>query len=203
MNLGDDILDALQPFVEALEKLGIDYFIGGSLASMAWGTPRTTLDADIVAYLRPEHVKPLMMLIGDDYYAVEEMIQDAIQRQASFNVISYNTSLKVAVFIPKLSEYDASELARVKRASLDSTPGARLYNFSSPEDTILRKIDWYRAGGEVSDRQWGDILNVLKNRADMLDRQYLAEWAASLGISDLLERATDDAGLPPAEDIEF
>lgn len=197
MDLGDEILDALQPFVEALEKLGVDYYVGGSLASMAWGTPRTTLDADVVAYLRPADVKPLLKLIGDEYYAVEEMIQDAIERRASFNVISYKTSLKVDVFIPKQDAFDAAELARVMQRSLDSAPGARVYNVSSPEDIILRKIEWYKAGGEVSDRQWDDIIGVLKNRASLLDRQYMLQWAAMLGIRDLLERALVDAGLPP------
>jgi hypothetical protein len=195
MHLGDEILDALQPFVEALEKLGVDYYVGGSLASMAWGEPRTTLDADLVAYLRRAHVKPLVKLISHEYYAVEEMIQDAIQRHSSFNVISYKTSLKVDVFIPKQDAFDAAELARVKQRSLDSAPGARLYNVSSPEDIILRKISWYRAGGEVSDRQWGDIISVLKNRGNLLDKSYIRRWAARLGISDLLGRAIEDAGL--------
>jgi hypothetical protein len=197
MSLGDDILEALQPFVEALEKLGVQYYVGGSLASMAWGTPRTTLDADVVVYLRKEHVKPLLKLISEDYYAVEEMILDAIERQSSFNVISYNTSLKIDVFIPKQDAFDASELARIKERPLESSPGARLYKVSSPEDITLRKLEWYKAGGEVSDRQWDDILNVMKNRGDSLDRLYISNWAAKLGIGDLLERAMEDAGLSP------
>jgi hypothetical protein len=201
MNLGDEILEALQSFVEALERLGIQYYVGRSLASMAWGKPRTTLDAGVVAYLRTEHVQPLLKLIGEDYYAVEEMILDAIERQSSFNVISYKTSLKVDVFIPKQDEYDVAELARVKERPLDSGSGARLYRVSSPEDIVLRKLQWYRAGGEVSDRQWDDILNVLKNRGDSLDQRYFSSWAAKLGVGDLLERAMEDAGLSPPGDV--
>jgi hypothetical protein len=200
MSLGDDILQALEPFVAALEELGVSYYIGGSLASMAWGKPRTTLDADVVAYLRAEHVKPLLSLIGEEYYTSEEMIQDAILRMSSFNVISYKTSLKIDVFIPSQDEFDKVELTRISQRPLGPGKGSRLYNVSSPEDIVLRKIDWYKAGGGISDRQWDDILNVLKNRADTLDRPYMAEWAANLGISDLLDRAIGDAGLPPMED---
>lgn len=61
--------------------------------------------------------------------------------------------------------------------------------FASPEDTILAKLEWYRAGGEVSDRQWRDILGVLLTRARELDRDYLRQWAVELAVADLLERA--------------
>lgn len=203
MSLGDDILDALDPFIEALEQLGIPYYVGGSLASMAWGTPRTTMDADVVVYLRTEHVEPLISLISEEYYTSQVMMQDAIQRKASFNVISYKTSLKIDVFIPKQDEFDKVELTRIRQRSLGREEGARLYNVSSPEDIVLRKIEWYKAGGGVSDRQWDDILNVLKNRADSLDLSYMSRWADRLGISDLLEKAMEDAGLPPREDSEF
>jgi hypothetical protein len=203
MSLGDDILVALEPFVDALERLGIPYYIGGSLASMAWGTPRTTMDADAVVYLRTEQVVPLLKLIAEEYYTSEEMIRDAIQQRSSFNIISYKTSLKIDVFIPKQDEFEKVELTRIKQRPLSREEGARLYNVSSPEDIVLRKIDWYKAGGGVSDRQWDDICNVLKNRAESLDRPYMAKWAANLGISDLLDRAVDDAGLPPVEDTDF
>lgn len=65
--------------------------------------------------------------------------------------------------------------------------------FASPEDTILSKLEWYRMGGEVSERQWRDILGVLKTRADELDLDYLRHWAGDLGVNDLLERALKEA----------
>ena len=61
-------------------------------------------------------------------------------------------------------------------------------NFTSPEDTVLSKLEWYRMGGEVSERQWRDILGVLKTRAGELDLDYLRKWAKELNVSDLLER---------------
>ena len=61
--------------------------------------------------------------------------------------------------------------------------------FSSPEDIILAKLELYRLGGEVSERQWRDILGVLKTCSGELSLEYLRKWANELKVSDLLERA--------------
>ena len=60
---------------------------------------------------------------------------------------------------------------------------------ASAEDIILAKLEWYRLGGEVSDRQWRDILGVLKVQAGRVDLDYLRHWAAELKVDDLLQRA--------------
>jgi hypothetical protein len=73
-----------------------------------------------------------------------------------------------------------------------------LINIASAEDTVLAKLQWYRDTGGVSDRQWNDVLGVLKVQAAALDRAYLDEWARELSLTDLLRRALDEAGLPPA-----
>jgi hypothetical protein len=77
--------------------------------------------------------------------------------------------------------------------ALSSEPGARSYSFRSPEDVVLRKLEWYRAGGEVSDRQSGDTVGVLKVQGSAVDRAYLQRWAGHLGIGDLLDRALAEA----------
>jgi hypothetical protein len=59
---------------------------------------------------------------------------------------------------------------------------------ASPEDNALAKLEWYRMGGEVSDRQWNDILGILKVRAHDIELDYLRRWAAELGLSDLSAR---------------
>jgi hypothetical protein len=84
-------------------------------------------------------------------------------------------------------------LKRVESKMLEGSE--RPFNIASPEGTILNKLEWYKMGGGVSDRQWNDILGVLKIRGTMLDMQYLKRWAAVLDISNLLERALEDAGL--------
>jgi len=173
---------------EALEALGVPYLIGGSLASAAHGMARSTLDADLVADLRPEHAKPLARALSGVFYADEEAIREAIRLRRSFNVIHLATMFKVDVFVCKGRAYDRVQLGRRLAETVDAESGRRAY-FATAEDTILAKLEWYCLGGEVSDRQWGDILGVLKAQGSRLDRAYLQHWADQLGVSDLLERA--------------
>ena len=188
-----DILAAITPIVEALEEFGIPYHIGGSVASSLYGHPRLTIDVDIIAELRLEHIRPLVIRLQTNYYIDEDMIRDAIRRRSSFNVIHLDTMLKVDVYIPKSRSFDQEELRRVQQEVL--LEGTRPFNVASPEGTILNKLEWYRMGGEVSDRQWNDILGVLKVQGTHLDMAYLQRWAANLKVTDLLERALVDAGL--------
>jgi hypothetical protein len=201
--ISKDILEAVRPFVEALEQLGVGYYIGGSVASSAMGKPRSTLDADIVADLRPKHVQPLVGLLENDYYIVDSMIEDAISHRSSFNIIYLKNAIKVDVFIPQRDAFAASEFTRKRIIPLGEDDYTRDYAVASPEDMVLRKIDWYNMGSGVSERQWLDVLGILKLNGTALDFVYMREWAADLNISDLLERAIEDAGLPPIEDIEF
>jgi hypothetical protein len=188
-----DILVTITPLVEALEELGIPYHIGGSVASSLYGLPRLTIDVDIVADLRQGHVRLLIDQLQTDYYIDEDMIRDAIKRRSSFNVIHLDTLLKVDVYIPKFRSFDQEELRRAQQEVL--LEGTRPFNVASPEGTILNKLEWYRMGGEVSDRQWNDILGVLKVQGTHLDMDYLQKWSANLKVTNLLERALVDAGL--------
>jgi hypothetical protein len=187
------ILAAITPVVEALEQLGVPYHIGGSVASSIYGILRATIDVDLVADLRLEQVRPLVKQLEAAYYIDEDMIRDAIGHRSSFAVIHLDTMLKVDIFIPKSRLFDQEELRRVQQEVL--AEGTRPFNVASPEGTILNKLEWYRMGGEVSDRQWNDILGVLKVQGTHLDMDYLQRWAASLKVTDLLERALADAGL--------
>jgi hypothetical protein len=171
-----------------LEQLGVPYLIGGSLASALYGMVRTTQDSDIVAEMRPEHIPAFVAALQDEFYIDDEMIASAIRRSSSFNIIHRETIFKVDVFIPRPRPFLQSQLNRAQRHTFTfaNTISAK---FASPEDTVLAKLEWYRLGGETSERQWRDILGVLKTRAGQLDLDYLRKWAAEINVSDLLERA--------------
>jgi len=174
------------------ERLGVPYIIGGSLASALYGMVRTTQDADIVAEMRIEHLQPFVSALQDEFYVDDEMMAESIQRNSSFNIIHRETMFKVDVFIPRPRPFLQSQLARAQKQTFafETEVSAK---FASPEDTILSKLEWYRLGGEVSERQWRDILGVLKIRAGELDLVYLRKWANELKVSDLLERALMEA----------
>jgi hypothetical protein len=170
------------------ERLGVPYLIGGSLASTLYGMVRTTQDSDIIAEMRSEHIQPFVTALEANFYIDQELIAESIRRNSSFNIIHRDTMFKVDVFIPRPRPFLKSQLARARRQTftLETEVSAK---FASPEDTILSKLEWYRMGGEVSDRQWRDTLGVLKTNVGDIDLEYLRQWAQELKVSDLLERA--------------
>jgi hypothetical protein len=176
----------------AFEQLGIPYLIAGSLASTLYGMLRTTQDSDIIAEMHPEHIQPFVSALENEFFIDEEMIVDAVQRNSSFNIIHRDTMFKVDVFIPRPRPFQESQLARAQRQSFEFA-SEQSANFASAEDTILAKLEWYRMGGEISDRQWRDILGVLKTRAGELDLNYLRKWARELKVADILEHALTKA----------
>lgn len=175
-----------------LEKLGVPYLIGGSLASTLHGMVRTTQDSDIIAEMRAEHIPTFISSLQDEFFIDEEMIRDSIQRNSSFNIIHRDTMFKVDVFIPSPRPFQKSQFARAQRQTFDLETEISA-NFASAEDIILSKLEWYRMGGEVSERQWKDIIGVLKTRAGELDLVYLGRWARELKVNDLFERALKES----------
>jgi hypothetical protein len=99
---------------------------------------------------------------------------------------------KADVFIPWESPFQQSQHTRARKQILSTQPEISAY-FASPEDTILAKLDWYRKGNDISERQWCDVLGVLKLRQGDLDLEYLRKWATELNISDLLEKALKES----------
>jgi hypothetical protein len=179
---------------DLLEKMGISYAVGGSMSSSVHGMMRSTMDVDIVADLRLEHIAEFVAALSGAFFADDEMMRDAINHRSSFNLIHLETAYKVDIFIPKQREFDRMQLKRRMPSQITSNPEKYIY-VTSPEDIILSKLEWYRMGGEVSDRQWRDILGVLKTKAEQLDSEYLRHWAKILKVEDLLDRVITESGL--------
>ena len=188
-----DLLSALEPVARALESLGVRYYVGGSVASSAHGVPRASIDADVIADLRPEHAGALAGLLADAYYADEERVRAAIAARRSFNVIHLGSMFKVDVFVARDRAFDRQALARARLEALENPPAARRYPVASAEDTVLAKLEWFRAGGEASDRQWADVVGLLKALGPTLDLGHLERWSSELGVADLLVRARREA----------
>lgn len=188
-----EVMQAFQPIAEALEQLGVEYHLGGSVVSSLHGKPRYTQDIDLVANLQPSHVRRFVEMLNQDYYIDESMIRDAIRQRSSFNAISFATSYKIDVFIPKLRAFDQDEIQHIQYLPLEE--GERAFPVTSPEATVVRKLEWYEMGGRGSSRQWQDILGILVKKANALDLAYMERWARVLKVSDLLTQALEEAGL--------
>jgi hypothetical protein len=177
---------------DVLEKLGIPYFISGSLASTLYGMEGTTQDADIIADMRAEHVQPFVTSLKNEFFLDEPMIAESIQTNSNFNIIHRESMFKVDVFIPLPRPFHQSQLARVHVQTFPGNPEVSA-RFASAEDTILSKLEWYRLRGEVSERQWRDVLGVLRTKAGALDLDYLRMWGKELKVSDLLEQLLEES----------
>ena len=184
-----DIFDAIRPIIRAFEKLGIRYYIGGSIASSAYGVARATLDVDMVSELKNEHAHPLAEMLKSEYYIDEEMILDALGKKSSFNLIHLESMFKVDIFLKKDNPHSREVFNRKREENLDEEKEDAEFFIASSEDIILSKLEWFRIGGEISERQWNDILGVIKVQGDLLDKKYLHHWAIELGVDELLKKA--------------
>lgn len=173
----------------AFDTLSVPYIVGGSLASSVYGIPRATQDVDLVAILSPEHIEPLTAALAGEFYVDSDMIADAIKRRASFNVVHLATMFKADVFVPGRDSWTLEELKRGRTEHFDVESGSVGIRFASPEDTLLHKLVWYKLGNEISERQWRDVLGIMKVQGAQLDSSYLDIWADAIDVVALLNRA--------------
>ena len=185
----DDVFAALAPVIDVLVSLGVRYRVGGSVASSALGLPRSTLDVDIACELRLSHVDAMVEQLQSTFYIDGDMLRDAIRRQSSANIIHLSTMLKVDLFVRRARPFEDVAFERATRRHI----GPREYDVTTAEDIVLHKLEWYRLGGHVSDRQWQDVLGVIAVQREVLDLEYLRRWATELRVEDLLERALVEA----------
>lgn len=177
---------------KAIETAGGAYFVGGSVASSIYGDPRSTNDIDFVVSLPLARVAPFRDALGPDFELDADMLRDALRRESSANGFYLPVLTKIDLFALGSSSFDAMEFSR-RRPIVVGKAGETLV-VKSEEDSVLRKLLWYRAGGELSDRQWRDVVSILKLNVSSLDRAYLADWSERLQCADLLARANVDAG---------
>ncbi len=184
---GASPLDVVIRVAAMLDELNIDYVLGGSLAGSFFGEPRATADVDVA--IRVDHAagERLIGRAETEFYVPTESARAAIRNHDSFNLIDTTIAFKVDLFVLGDSLLDRRQL---ERRVLVPLPGVRPGLWvTSPEDQMLRKLDWYRAGGQASDQQWRDICGIVRVSGDVLDLDYLRTTAEALGLGELLHRA--------------
>jgi len=183
----------LSEVVQLLEERGINYVLVGSMASSMHGMYRTTADIDLIADIKPGQVRPLLEELQTRFYVDEQAAQEAISEQRSFNAIHFDSVFKVDIFIPKPGDFAMQQLQRRQLRKIAPDSDQKVY-VATAEDMILAKLRWFRAGGDVSETQWRDVLGMIGAADVELDLAYLGHWAKELGVSELLEKALKEAG---------
>ena len=183
-------LSVLSRVTSVLEKEGIRYVLVGSFASSIHGRYRATADIDILTEIKSEQVHPLFEALQVSFYLDETTMRHAVTQGRSFNAIHFDSVFKVDFFVAKSDEFALAQLDR--RESRRILPSAELVYVATVEDTILAKLRWYLAGQETSNNQWQDVVGMMRSQ-DNLDLQYLHTWSNKLGLTDLLQKAFDEA----------
>jgi hypothetical protein len=176
-----ELFELLQKAVGVFERLGIPYLVTGSVAAMAFGEPRLTNDIDIVAGIEEKHIKDFLTEFPpDEFYISEEIVREAIHSQGQFNIIHPASGIKMDVIIKQDTPFDNSRFGRVHRIYPAESYQA---NFAAPEDVIIKKMEYYKAGG--SEKHLRDIAGILKISGEMVDWDYIAEWAKRLELTEV------------------
>ena len=183
----DGPIDLAITFAALLESLDLDYALGGSVAATFFGEPRTTIDVDFAVRLSHAALERVLAVAGPAFYVPEQSALDAVATASSFNLI-HDSGLKIDVFVVGDGVLDTNQLRRRVRISARATPAAEIW-ITAPEDLILRKLAWFRDGGEVSDRQWRDVVGLLRTQRGFLDTAYLVATASEVDLQSLLHRA--------------
>jgi hypothetical protein len=185
-------LDLAADLARLFEELGVRYVIGGSVASSLVGEPRSTIDIDIALQLDQGQLDSLIDRVRPSFYVPASDAARAVREHDSFNIIHNRAALKVDLFVLGPGTLDTNQIERRTLVEVPTDPPSMLW-ITSPEDQVLRKLDWYRRGGNVSDRQWRDIIAILRINRGCLDERYLETTARQVGLSELLSDAQREA----------
>ncbi|MFI5305525.1 MAG: hypothetical protein ACHQYP_12125 [Nitrospiria bacterium] len=175
--------ELLERVVKVFEQFQIPYLVTGSVAAMAYGEPRLTNDIDIVANITKVNIPGLIEAFPlNDFRIDEELITNAIKVQSEFNIIHPSSGLKVDIFIRKSTPFEQSRFGRIRQI-VPAEPYK--VNFASPEDVIIKKMEYYREGG--SEKHLRDIMGILKISGNEIDFEYISSWSNTLNLMEIWE----------------
>ncbi len=184
-----NIVSTLMEVVEKFRSAGIDFVIGGSLASSVWGEERNTRDVDIAALISLSQIDLLDDLFQWPYVLDTASMKESLKLREEFasgQILHGETLDKFDIFLLRNDEYSMTQLAR--KRLVEFAPGVS-FPFASPEDIVVTKLRWFVLGNRVSDKQWNDIVQVLEMQKGSLDEDYMTQWATHFEVLDLLREA--------------
>jgi len=177
-----------------LEPAGILYYITGGVAALAYGDPRTTRDLDLVIAIDSSNIQTLVTALEAAGFYCPPLAVEAVQagRETILSVTHSELLLNADLMMNGTTEFDQTKLSRRQLVSI-SLDENEMFWLISPEDLILAKLQWGQRS--QSEKQWRDVLGVMKVQGENLDRSYLSQWATAIGLETRLNEALQASGL--------
>ncbi|MDR3457301.1 MAG: hypothetical protein P4N60_07640 [Verrucomicrobiae bacterium] len=167
-------------FTRPLNRAGIRYVIGGSVAAIFYGEPRYTHDVDLVVFLNEVAIRKLPEIFpaGEFYLPpFEVMVAEAVrEKRGQFNIIHLDTSFKADLYPTGRDEFNAWAFRNKRLADYQGDTLA----LAPPEYVIVRKLEYYRDGG--SDKHLRDIRAILNISGSQLNLNDLNDWVKRQGV---------------------
>jgi hypothetical protein len=175
------------------ESLHIPYYITGGVCAIAYGDPRTTRDLDLVVECKPSEIMPMVARFeAEGFYCPPGAVEDIqFGKGRVLSITHMQLVLNADIVLNANTEFDRSKMERRRLEAIGLDESERFW-LASPEDVILAKLLWGRQS--QSEKQWRDVLGVLKVQRDSLDFAYLTQWAAQLDLTELVQQAIAAAG---------
>jgi hypothetical protein len=190
----------MRDLADVLERLGFPWYLTGSEALAAYGTPRQTLDTDVVIATEASRLVEVVGALGPDRHYFAEPLRAGGRWMAS--LIDKELGAKVDLIVRDPDAWGRKALDRRRRWQHPSWGSVWV---SSLEDLVLAKLEWSEGRSEL---QLRDCEMLMRMNAPVIDLAYLEQWARALGLDRLLlqvsasasghERTVDVEGLAGA-----
>jgi hypothetical protein len=175
-------VDLFLLFTGPLDTAGLEYMVGGSVASMVYGEPRLTNDIDIILHLDAKSVSLIARTFPPvAFYSPPEeviVIESRRRRRGHFNLIHHETGHKADIYLAGDDPLHAWGFGKRRRISLAQD---KVLWVAPPEYVILRKLEYFKEGGSEKHRH--DIEGILATSGDSLDMNALTQWVTRLVVS--------------------
>jgi hypothetical protein len=175
---------------QILNTANIPYYITGGVAAIAHGEPRATIDLDVVIGIDLADLPILAANFEAQGFYVAGLTDVMAGSLRCLSITHLETIENIDLMISGREKYD---LIKFDRARAYTLPGSGEIAIASPEDVIISKLIWRRTS--QSDKQWRDILGILKVQQEKLDFGYLREWVERFGLDEDWQRAKIEAGV--------
>ncbi len=171
-------------FAPGLNRIRAPWMTVGSIASNAYGEPRTTLDVDVVIVIGAGLAHRF-----DSAFPEEEFYcppADVIALEADrpehghFNLLHHDTGFKADIYISRNDTLQKWAMANRQRLTVDDIA----VWLAPPEYVIIHKLEFYREGG--SEKHLRDICGMLA--VTDVDRALIGAEVEARGLAEAWSR---------------